>query len=541
MGWNSEKNLTSGDVVSFRLTGDSNDLRQKSYHGRFPTNTDLTGKVVRCERVDYSGGYQVCVEISHDAQGNKLIDWVDIARLTKVTKDSQPSVHWCDRRGDFNVGQQIQVLVNPTCSTLTTSAGNELKKDIIHNCEIIKLEPAHYPNSWQIRVKSIDSGLIDWINVSQVHSIPPKGESPMSQEPTSIEYSCNWYNRCDDFKVGQMIKILVNQAQAVIKNSCSFNAKADQIVEGKIVKLEPPHYTNKWQIQIHIESTNQYDWINVSQVYVAPLSPQVEPPKLPPAMDPNDCITEEMLMQKPKLTEWSQRHAEFKVGQEIIVQMVYLEGLKSSSSGDAFKAGSCFRAIIKRLESASYSAHYQLLIEHKTTGQQDWINIRHVHGIVHHHNVTAPPVPPAVLTETAYVPPTVIKADIQLPTKKVQSIMTTQTVVQSVTEQFKQAAVINAKITAGKGAIAITANMIKTQLPEDLHKYVDHPVFGSVLAALVVALQSQFLAANPKAQLVSESVCLAGVNNISSMLKLEEMVNNLFKQFEPLLEQIPQE
>ena len=72
MGWNSEKNLTSGDVVSFRLTGDSNDLRQKSYHGRFPTNTDLTGKVVRCERVDYSGGYQVCVEISHDAQGNKL-------------------------------------------------------------------------------------------------------------------------------------------------------------------------------------------------------------------------------------------------------------------------------------------------------------------------------------------------------------------------------------------------------------------------------------------------------------------------------------
>ena len=65
--------------------------------------------------------------------------------------------------------------------------------------------------------------------------------------------------------------------------------------------------------------------------------------------------------------------------------------------------------------------------------------------------------------------------------------------------------------------------------------------FDSVLAALVVALQSQFLAANPKAQLVSESVCLAGVNNISSMLKLEEMVNNLFKQFEPLLEQIPQE
>ena len=201
MGWNSEKKLTSGDVVSFRLTGDSNDLRQKSYHGRFPTNTDLTGKIVRCEREDYSGGYQVCVEVSPDAQGNKLIDWVDIARLTKVTKDSQPSVHWHDRCGDFKVGQQIQVLVNPTCSTLTTSASNELKKDIIHNCEIIKLEPAHYPNSWQIRVKSIDSGLIDWINVSQVHSIPPKGESPMSQEPTSIEYSCNWYNRCDDFMV----------------------------------------------------------------------------------------------------------------------------------------------------------------------------------------------------------------------------------------------------------------------------------------------------------------------------------------------------
>lgn len=40
---------------------------------------------------------------------------------------------------------------------------------------------------------------------------------------------------------------------------------------------------------------------------------------------------------------------------------------------------------------------------------------------------------------------------------------------------------------------------------------------------------------------MKESVCLAGVNNVSSMLKLEEMVNNLFKQFEPLLEQIPQE
>lgn len=49
----------------------------------------------------------------------------------------------------------------------------------------------------------------------------------------------------------------------------------------------------------------------------------------------------------------------------------------------------------------------------------------------------------------------------------------------------------------------------------------------------------QFLANNPKAQLISESIILAGTNNVMSMLNLEQMVNGLFDQFAPLLENIP--
>ena len=49
----------------------------------------------------------------------------------------------------------------------------------------------------------------------------------------------------------------------------------------------------------------------------------------------------------------------------------------------------------------------------------------------------------------------------------------------------------------------------------------------------------QFLANNPKAQLISESIILAGTNNVMSMLNLEQLVSGLFDQFAPLLENIP--
>lgn len=112
-------------------------------------------------------------------------------------------------------------------------------------------------------------------------------------------------------------------------------------------------------------------------------------------------------------------------------------------------------------------------------------------------------------------------------------------VITTVTAQIKQASIINAKIVAGKGALEIVSNVVKRQLPENMQHFVEHPLFSALCASVLCALQVQFLANNPKAQLISESIILAGTNNVMSMLNLEQLVSGLFDQFAPLLENIP--
>lgn len=112
-------------------------------------------------------------------------------------------------------------------------------------------------------------------------------------------------------------------------------------------------------------------------------------------------------------------------------------------------------------------------------------------------------------------------------------------VITTVTAQIKQASIINAKIVAGKGALEIVSNVVKRQLPENMQHFVEHPLFSALCASVLCALQVQFLANNPKAQLISESIILAGTNNVMSMLNLEQLVSGLFDQFTPLLENIP--